>query len=71
MNAFLLNRELGVISNSEYRKAERERLLHAIQPANVYLQRQRNDENHSGNKDASLPHADGVNSIVIDRFEGK
>lgn len=79
MNSFLLNRALGTISPQALAKAQHTRLLYALQPSNdvvlsikspvSYTQEVRTDE--SDITRGSVAHPAGVNSITIDKFEGK
>lgn len=73
MNSFLLNRQLGSISPQALAKAQNSRLLKALAPAsdvNFALQEPTaSSANLTGTRDVA--HAAGVNSIAIDRFEGR
>jgi hypothetical protein len=68
MNALLFNRQLGLVPFRNHRRTECYRLLQAIQPANIAFNgRVGFSENHQ----VVQIHSDGVNSIAVDRFEGK
>jgi DNA excision repair protein ERCC-8 len=77
MNAFLLNRQLGSISHQALAKAQNNRLLKALHGTEVRFAL----ENQSGaglsstrdgvSRVRDVAHAAGVNSIAIDRFEGR
>ncbi|CAK3841490.1 related to DNA excision repair ERCC-8 [Lecanosticta acicola] len=73
MNSFLLNRQLGSISPQALAKAQNNRLLKALAAApdvNFALQDAgARASNTAGIRDVA--HAAGVNSIAIDRFEGR
>ena len=77
MNSFLLNRALGSVSHQALARAQNNQLLHSLQSAkNVSLSykpiqdggAQTLDENEGPRVPA---HPAGVNSIAIDRFEGR
>jgi DNA excision repair protein ERCC-8 len=76
MNGFLLNRQLGSISQQALAAAQNNRLLHSLQAApQVHFSYRQSDEVSNGTAtDAtrnSIAHVAGVNSIDIDRFEGR
>ncbi|KAF2759262.1 WD40 repeat-like protein [Pseudovirgaria hyperparasitica] len=82
MSALLLNRSLGAIKPFELQRSETTRQLYAIQPANVYFKGQNTSSitkeqgiqrrDHNNDDDEPIPaHPAGVNTIAIDRFEGK
>lgn len=79
MNSFLLNRQLGSISPQALTNAQNHRLLQNIQSASHVqfalrpLSRPEHDAGEApGNgQRPSLAHPAGVNSIEVDRFEGK
>lgn len=81
MDSFLLNRQLGSVSHEAFARAQNHTLLRSLQAApDVHLALKKSD---SSSKDAERPthvkpsqahpiaHAAGVNSIAIDRFEGR
>ena len=73
MNSFLLNRSLGSISPAALARAQNTRLVHAIQPASdVSLSIKAPDSD--SDEDAlrnGVAHPAGVNSITVDKFEGR
>lgn len=84
MNSFLFNLQLGSVSHEAYIKAQNERLLRTIQAApdvTFSLSRERLVLNGAqASEEGSKPqvanprtaaHSAGVNSIAIDRFEGR
>ena len=90
MNSFLLNRQLGSVSQQTFASAQNNRLLRSLQPApDVQFSLQlpegsilgiadgQNDSsrsNHNANPKsmkANSAHPSGVNSVAIDRFEGR
>ena len=82
MTLNLLSRSLGAIGSQAFQQAETARLLHALEAApGVYFDSSnekpqvadRHDAEAEGVDDAEpqRAHPSGVNSIVIDRFEGK
>ncbi|KAK4951912.1 hypothetical protein LTR10_009832 [Elasticomyces elasticus] len=73
MNAFLLSRQLGSTSPQALTNAHNHRLLQALQLApNVHFSLVAPDENEDQDLAGScVAHAAGVNSIAIDRFEGR
>lgn len=77
MNSFLLNRQLGSISHQALATAQNDRLLKSLQAApDVQFVRERPPSNEDGFQQragavAAKPHAAGVSSIAIDRFEGR
>lgn len=83
MNSFLLNLQLGSVDSHAFQKAQNERLLATIQAA-PDVSFSLCNAGHSGSGDdsadsktkrpvrpSSVAHAAGVNSIAIDRFEGR
>lgn len=74
MNSFLLNRHIGSVSPQALASAQNNRLLRAVQAAPtvrfVLEDAQHNAESGATNV-KSLAHAAGVNSIAIDKFEGR
>ena len=74
MNSFLLNRQLGTIAPEVLVRAQHERLLTALQPAphiSFALQQSAERPRNDSPRTVDLAHAAGVNSIAIDRFEGR
>lgn len=83
MNSFLLNRSIGSISPEVLQRAQTTRLLHAIQPApgvrlRNYDARTETPSTLDGQDvdwdDRSVDiwaHKAGVNSLAIDKFEGR
>lgn len=75
MNSFLLNRQIGSISPQNLAQAQNERLLRSLQPVpKIYFARQRSEDVAQSNVVAnarSVAHSAGVNSIAIDKFEGR
>ncbi|KAK5173694.1 uncharacterized protein LTR77_002375 [Saxophila tyrrhenica] len=80
MNSFLLNRQLGSISHQALATAQNDRQLRSLQAApDIQFVRERPavDEDQDGAQRyprvavAAKPHAAGVSSIAIDRFEGR
>lgn len=75
MNGYLLNREAGSLSSSELQRTYHDRLLHALQPSNTSFERfklsNRSQDEAGPDEKQSIAHHGGVNSIVIDRFEGR
>lgn len=79
MNSFLLNRQLASISPQALANAQNNRLLQALQNSphvQFALERQSEHPNDGPHQKislgpASLAHAAGVNSIAIDKFEGR
>lgn len=70
MNALLLNRALGVISPSSFQRHETTRLLHALQPTALRFDGAAQPEDDALPEDVKA-HAAGVNSMTIDKFEGR
>ena len=78
MNSYLLSRSLGIFGPQTFQRAESDRLLHAIQACpNVIFDSSdapaplcdaTQHETRDGN---TWAHRAGVNSLVIDRFEGR
>lgn len=74
MNSFLLNRQLGSIDPQTFASAQNDRLVRALQiaPALEFGQREAaSDGSSESNARTCIAHAAGVNSIEIDRFEGR
>lgn len=80
MDAFLLNRQLGQISPQAFAAAQNQKLLGAIQLApNTKFAWRTVDSRANDNGEGTRPrdeahhkaHVSGVNSLVIDRFEGR
>ena len=82
MTSNLLSRSLGVIGSQAFQQAETTRLLHALEAApGVFFASSSRKPQVADHYDAEgegidgagpqRAHPAGVNSIVIDRFEGK
>lgn len=78
MNSFLLNRQLGSISPPALATAQNSRLLQSLQAApTVHFALHTADSESSrlsggdGPRTKDVAHGAGVNSIAIDRFEGR
>lgn len=80
MNSFLLNRQLGSISQQALAAAQNQRLISALQLApNERFCWRKEDAGRAADPDDVPPrderdskaHAVGVNAIAIDRFEGR
>ena len=73
MNAFLLNRQLGSVTPQALVQAQHDIAHKALEPAeNVSFRHKAPDEEHSlRNMNDAVAHPAGVNSIAIDRFEGR
>ena len=76
MDFFLLNRQLGSISQQAFAHAQNNRLLQALQatPSVHFALQLPDDSSHEGNDEyraTGVAHAAGVNAIAIDRFEGR
>jgi DNA excision repair protein ERCC-8 len=81
MNGYLLNREAGDLLPSQLRRTYNNKLIQALQPPNTRFERTRRigagqrQQNHHGesHEDEALAvaHHGGINSIAIDRFEGR
>ena len=80
MNAFLLNRQLGQISPQAFSAAQNQRLSGVLQlAADTRFAWRANDGGDAVDGDDARPrgeayqkaHVSGVNSITIDRFEGR
>jgi len=77
MNTFLLNRALGSVSHQSLARAQSDRLVHSIQLANRIKLSYNGSDGISGvnTKDGStkvpVAHPAGVNTITVDRFEGR
>ncbi|OCL06249.1 WD40 repeat-like protein [Glonium stellatum] len=73
MNAYLLNRSLGLNSPRVIERALNVHLLHALQPTGTQFHGEdsRDVSPETGVERRSLAHASGVNAITIDKFEGR
>lgn len=81
MNSLLLNRQLGSISPQAFATAQNNRLLRSLQSApdvKFVLQAPEATYSERGKRDGAIhlgtgskAHEAGVNSITIDRFEGR
>ena len=80
MNALLFNRSLGSIGPQTLQQAQTARLLGSLQPTpdvkfdsnNVDSSTQKKHlDNEENAEHPSWAHRAGVNSITIDRFEGR
>ena len=77
MNTFLLNRAQGSVSHQALARAHNDRLIHSLQPAsNVIVSYQdppslNDDHDEEDEAKTAVAHPAGVNSITIDRFEGR
>lgn len=78
MNSFLLNRQLGQTSSQAFAAAQNQRLLGALQvAAGVRFAWRRDDHEDvidgqtARGEHHRKAHVAGVNSIAIDRFEGR
>lgn len=79
MNSFLLNRALGTLSPQALARAQNTRLLYALHSSNDAVLSIKQPENieRGGRADETnikrgcVAHPAGVNSITIDKFEGK
>ena len=78
MNNFLLSRALGTISNEHLSRSQYDRQLRSLASApNVRLTYRLNDEKVNPPEDddnlkpRDVAHPAGVNSITIDKFEGR
>ena len=69
MNAYHLNRSLGLNSPRVLERAETTHLLNALQPTDVQFHGDVSLE--TGTQLDSPAHASGVNAITIDKFEGR
>lgn len=81
MNSLILNRSLGAIGPQGFQRGETARLLHALETSpdvcfdssNAKAEKNKTGEAEDP-EDGRLrtwAHPAGVNSLVIDRFEGK
>ncbi len=81
MNSYLLGRELGTVSSKALQQAETNRLLLALQAApeirfdGTHGTTSAASQSHGGHATGSgenvWAHRAGVNSLVIDKFEGR
>jgi len=76
MNSYLLNRALGSTSHQSLAKAQNNRLLHSIQLGqDVKISHNGREGLGDSNDDTSnkipVAHPAGVNSITVDKFEGR
>ncbi|KAI9756602.1 MAG: hypothetical protein M4579_003780 [Chaenotheca gracillima] len=83
MNSFLFNRSLGSVSSPAFARAQTTRLVHALQPApdvkfDGQLGGSRKVESQDGSQKPDdkqqltvWAHKSGVNSLAVDRFEGR
>jgi len=79
MNGYLLNREAGDLRPSQLQRLQYDKLLHALHPSSTRFDRvttghqsQSSFAEDGLNNDAlPIAHHGGVNSITIDRFEGR
>jgi DNA excision repair protein ERCC-8 len=72
MNAFLLNRQLGSVTPQALAQAQFDIAHKALEPAeDVSFRHKALDGEHSLNVNDAIAHPAGVNSIAIDRFEGR
>ncbi|KAF2156816.1 WD40 repeat-like protein [Myriangium duriaei CBS 260.36] len=79
MNNFLLSRALGSISHQSLAEAQNDRLIHSFHASNkiklTYKSRDQGSKNENNDPDdlktREVAHPAGVNSITIDRFEGR
>ncbi|KAF2090515.1 WD40 repeat-like protein, partial [Saccharata proteae CBS 121410] len=68
MNLHLLNRALGALGPQAFERAEKTRLLHALQPT---TRRYGVPSSDNGGAEDLVAHRAGVSSITIDKFEGR
>ena len=80
MNNFLFSRALGSVSQQALARAQHDRLVHSLQAAeNIRLTYRSKEQQAAGNeklkddalKTKDVAHPAGVNSITIDKFEGR
>jgi DNA excision repair protein ERCC-8 len=73
MNAFLLNRQLGSVTPQALTQAQYDIAHKALEPAEDVSFRQKalDSEHHMPSANNAIAHPAGVNSIAIDRFEGR
>ncbi|KAI9705751.1 MAG: hypothetical protein M1820_004999 [Bogoriella megaspora] len=73
MNSFLLNRTLGSISPQNLERAHTTQLLQSLQPASEITFNLEKQDEGSNNvyRPSAIAHKAGVNSLAIDRFEGR
>jgi len=77
MNTFLLNRALGSVSHQSLARAQNDRLVHSIQLAsNIKLSYNGSEGTNKvnpedGSTKVPVAHPAGVNTITVDRFEGR
>ncbi|CAD0110788.1 unnamed protein product [Aureobasidium uvarum] len=73
MNSFLLNRALGSVSPAALARSQNTRLVYSIQPAS-HVSLSINPPDTTNEEDAlrnGVAHPAGVNSITVDKFEGR
>ena len=79
MNSFILSRALGTISPQTFARAHNTYLVYALQPSSDIALSIKPPSKHLGDERLddgqiareSVAHPAGVNSITIDKFEGK
>jgi len=77
MNTFLLNRALGSVSQQSLARAQNDRLVHSIQLASHTKLSYNGGEgistvaSENGLTKVPVAHPAGVNTITVDRFEGR
>lgn len=77
MNSYLFGRALGTFSPQALQRAESSRLLHALETAPAVQFDGRDSSAAStgrrdgGESDSAWAHKAGLNSLTIDKFEGR
>lgn len=77
MNTFLLNRALGSVSHQSLARAQCDRFVHSIQlDSRTKLSYNGSDgisgiNSQDGSTKVPVAHPAGVNTITVDRFEGR
>ena len=79
MNGYLLNREAGDLQPSRLQRIQHDRLIHSLHPskarfdraARVHEIQHSNIDDESNEEALPIAHHGGVNSITMDRFEGR
>lgn len=74
MNSYLLNRQLGSLSQQAFARAHHHHLLQGLQAAPHVQFDSKSVAGDGSNRTSSyvpLAHPAGVNSIAVDRFEGR